>query len=133
MSKKKADQARHRAEIILRVRGGQLTATEAAAILGVSRKTYYEWEKRALQGMLTHLENRDPGRPPNPEPDEEKIRLEKKVADLERRLDLMAEVHDLRTMLSDLRAADPPPPKKSGSRTRQRATSTSGKGSKKKR
>ena len=30
MSKKKADQARRRAEIILRVRSGQLTVTEAA-------------------------------------------------------------------------------------------------------
>jgi hypothetical protein len=65
-----------------------------------------------LQGMLDNLENRDPGRPPNPEPDREKIRLEKKVADLERRLELMAEVNDLKQMLGDLRASDPPNPKK---------------------
>jgi transposase len=112
MSKKNASQARRRAEIILRVRSGQLTASEAARILGVSRKTYYQWEKRALQGMLDKLENRDPGRPPNPEPDREKIRLEKKVADLEKRLELMAEVNDLKQMLGELRAKDPPTPKK---------------------
>jgi DNA-directed RNA polymerase specialized sigma24 family protein len=41
--------ARERAAIILQVRSGALTATEGAERLGISRKTYYEWEDRALQ------------------------------------------------------------------------------------
>ena len=43
--------ARDRAAIILQVRSGALTAVEGAERLGVSRKTYYEWEDRALQAM----------------------------------------------------------------------------------
>jgi DNA-binding XRE family transcriptional regulator len=44
------DLAQRRAEIIVQVQSGQLTATEAARQLGVSRKTYYQWERRALGG-----------------------------------------------------------------------------------
>ena len=106
MDREKARQARRRAEIILQVRSGQLSASEAARILGVSRKTYYQWEKRALAGMLENLENREPGRPQAPKPDREKLRMEKKIEELEKRLDLMAEVYDLREMLAELRAAD---------------------------
>ena len=56
--------ARERAAIILQVRSGALTATEGAERLGISRKTYYEWEDRALQAMALALENHAPGRPP---------------------------------------------------------------------
>jgi DNA-binding XRE family transcriptional regulator len=49
--------ARERASIILQVRSGALTATEGAERLGVSRKTYYEWEDRALEAMALALEN----------------------------------------------------------------------------
>ena len=38
--------ARERANVILQVQAGLITATEAAQKLGVSRKTYYEWERR---------------------------------------------------------------------------------------
>ena len=50
-----AQQARQRASLILQVQAGQLTATQAAQSLGVSRKTYYQWERRALQGMVDQL------------------------------------------------------------------------------
>ena len=55
--------ARLRAELILEVRGGQISATDAAKKLGVSRKTYYKWESRALKGMVKALNDRDRGRP----------------------------------------------------------------------
>ena len=55
--------ARERASIILQVRSGALSATAGAARLGISRKTYYEWEDRALQAMALALENHAPGRP----------------------------------------------------------------------
>lgn len=45
-------QAQRRAALIVQVQCGQITATEAAAQLGISRKTYYEWEKRALSAMV---------------------------------------------------------------------------------
>jgi len=112
MSKRKADRARRRAEMILKVRSGEITATEAARLLGMSRKTYYQWEDRALQGMLEGLTEKEPGRPPAPAPDPEKARLEKKVADLEKKLQTMAELYDLRQILDDLNRRDSKPRKR---------------------
>jgi transposase len=78
--------SRRRAELIIKVRAGRMTAKEAAAALGVSRKTYYEWEERALQGMLSALENGTPGRPPSVT-DEEKEALKNRVEKLETTLE----------------------------------------------
>jgi transposase len=108
MKRKSDDLPRRRAEVILQVRSGRITATEAAHLLGISRKTYYQWEQRALSGMLAGLENRSPGRPLTPKPDPETLRLKKQVAELENRLKVMEEVHELRGMIADLR---PPKPK----------------------
>jgi transposase len=55
--------ARLRAELILEVRSGEISATDAAKKLGVSRKTYYKWESRALKGMVKALNDRGRGRP----------------------------------------------------------------------
>ena len=74
--------ARERAEAILKVRSGQWTATKAAAHLGVSRKTYYEWERRGLEGLLAGVQERLPGRPRQPR-DEEKERLAEQVKALQ--------------------------------------------------
>src|SRR4030042_3494126 len=56
--------ARARALVVLQVRGGTLTAKQGAKLLGVSRKTYYEWEEKSLKAMALALENRPPGGPP---------------------------------------------------------------------
>ena len=40
--------ARERALVILQVRSGALSVKEGAKRLGVSRKTYYEWEEKSL-------------------------------------------------------------------------------------
>ena len=81
---KKHECARQRADLILQVRNGQLTATEAAAILGVSRKTYYRWEKRGLEALVGALENRGTGGRPAQEVDPEKQKLEKRLAEIEK-------------------------------------------------
>jgi transposase len=91
-------QARLRAELILKVRSGMMTASAAAKRLGVSRKTYYKWEKRALAGMVEGLCERDSGRPAL-KPDEEKESLRKKVAELERELRLRKQSEELRKLL----------------------------------
>jgi transposase len=91
--------ARERAAIILLVRSGALTATEGAERLGVSRKTYYEWEDRALQAMALALENHAPGRPPVP-PDAEKEELQGKVRDLEKKLFLAEKTIEVKDLLS---------------------------------
>ncbi len=91
--------ARERATVILEVRSGKLTATEGAERLGVSRKTYYEWEDRALKAMALALENHSPGRPPIP-PDAEREELQKKVVDLEKRLYLAEKTIEVKDLLS---------------------------------
>jgi transposase len=77
--------ARERALVILQVRSGALTAREGAKLLGVSRKTYYEWEERSLKAMALALENRSAGRPPVVV-DEEKETLRERVRELEKKL-----------------------------------------------
>jgi transposase len=91
--------ARERAAIILQVRSGKMTAMEGAERLGVSRKTYYEWEDRALQAMALALENQAPGRPPVPL-DAEKEELQSKVRDLEKRLYLAEKTIEVKDLLS---------------------------------
>ncbi len=77
--------ARERAAIILQVRSGAMTVTEGAERLGISRKTYYEWEDRALKAMAQALENHAPGRPSVPV-DAKKEELQGKVQELEKKL-----------------------------------------------
>jgi transposase len=91
--------ARERASIILRVRSGVLPATEGAERLGISRKTYYEWEDRALAAMAEALENHRPGKPSVPL-DAEKEELQRKVRDLEKKLDLAEKTIEVKDLLS---------------------------------
>ena len=91
--------ARERASIILQVRSGAQTATKGAERLGVSRKTYYEWEDRALKAMALALENHSPGRPSVPL-DAEKEELQSKVRDLEKRLYLAEKTIEVKDLLS---------------------------------
>ena len=91
--------ARERAAVILEVRSGKLTATEGAQRLGVSRKTYYEWEDRALQAMSQALENHSPGRPPVPV-DPEKEELQGKVQELEKKLYLAEKTIEVKDLLT---------------------------------
>ena len=93
--------ARERASIILQVRSGALTATEGAERLGISRKTYYEWEDRALEAMALALENHPAGRPPTPL-DAEKEELQTKVRDLEKKLYLAEKTIEVKDLLSAL-------------------------------
>ena len=91
--------ARERASIILQVRSGVLTATEGAERLGISRKTYYEWEDRALEAMALALENHPAGRPPTLL-DAEKEELQTKVQDLEKKLYLAEKTIEVKDLLS---------------------------------
>ena len=90
--------ARKRAAVIFAVRSGQITAEAGARQLGVSRKTYYEWERRALTAMTEALENGASGRPETPR-DEEKEQLEQKIAELENKLFVAAKTVEVRDML----------------------------------
>jgi len=90
--------ARERAEVIMKVRSGQLTVKAAAELLGISRKTYYEWEARGLGAMLRQLEGQEAGRPPTPVSAEEEA-LKAKVAALEAEIAVMKQTADIRALL----------------------------------
>ena len=91
--------ARERALVILQVRSGALTAKEGAKLLGVSRKTYYEWEEKSLKAMALALENRPSGRPPLPV-DPEKETLRERVRELEKKLDLAEKTIEVKELLA---------------------------------
>lgn len=84
--------------MVFAVRSGQITAREGARRLGVSRKTYYEWERRALQAMTEAMEDKAPGRPNMPS-DEEKQRLEEQVEELQKKLFVAEKTVEVRDML----------------------------------
>jgi len=95
---KDKDRARQRAAVVFAVRSGQLTAEEGARRLGVSRKTYYEWESRALQAMTEAMENKSPGRPGTPQ-DEDKQHLQEQITELQNKLFVAEKTVEVRDML----------------------------------
>ena len=101
--KKEQKLARERALVILQVRSGALTAKEGAQLLGVSRKTYYEWEEKSLKAMALALENRPGGRPPTPV-DEEKEALRERIRELEEKLYLAEKSIKVKELLGTFEA-----------------------------
>ena len=95
---KDMEQARRRSAVVFAVRSGQITVQEGARRLGVSRKTYYEWESRALQAMTEAMEDRASGRPNTPQ-DEEKLLLQEQVAELQKKLFVAEKTVEVRDML----------------------------------
>ena len=91
--------ARQRALVILKVRSGVLTAKQGAQALGVSRKTYYEWEEKSLRAMALALQNQPAGRPSVPV-DEEKETLREQVRELEKKLDTAEKTIEVKELLS---------------------------------
>jgi transposase len=93
---------RKRAEMIMKVRCGLLTATQAAKELGVSRKTYYKWEKRGLSALLDGLAEKDRGRPSPPQ-DSRQQELLHQIEQLRRDNDLLTQKMALKDILNDLK------------------------------
>lgn len=81
MDVKKREEAQKRAQVVTRVMNGEITVTEAAKLLNMSRKSYYKWEERFMENMLSSVEDRAPGRP-SIERDLEKEALKKEVKEL---------------------------------------------------
>ena len=87
--------ARQRAQLIMQVQNGLLSAQEAARQLGISRKTYYQWERRALAAMVEALGNREHGRPTLPV-DPEKEALQRQNQELQAQLLVMEQTVRIR-------------------------------------
>ncbi len=97
--------ARQRAQRIMQVRSGLLSVQQAARQLGISRKTYYKWERRALAAMVDALGNREQGRPPRPI-DPEKEALQCQTQELHAKLEVLEQTERIRQRL------EPPDKKK---------------------
>jgi transposase len=93
------DQARRRAEIILQVRNGTISASEGAKRLGVSRKTYYEWERKGLSALLDALKDGAAGRPATAQQDPELPALRNRIALLEKEVEAAKQTAEVRKVL----------------------------------
>jgi transposase len=90
--------ARTRAELIIQVQAGRLSASAAAAKMGVSRKTYYKWEQRGLSGIVAGLKDGEAGRPAAPrDPEKEALQLE--VEQLRQKLGIQEQLQRIREVL----------------------------------
>src|SRR5512139_1882940 len=92
--------ARQRAQLIMQVRSGMVTAEAAARSLGISRKTYYKWERRALAAMVAALGTREQGRPWQPR-DPEKEALRRQLTEVQAKLTVLEQTERLRQLLSE--------------------------------
>lgn len=92
---------RQKAELILKVRSGLMSASEAARQLKISRKTYYKWEQRGLEAMLEALCERSSGRPPGGA-DGEKEQMQRRIRELERELERKERAEELRKRIKQL-------------------------------
>jgi transposase len=97
-------EARQRALLILQVQTGQLSATAAAQQMGLSRKSYYQWEKRALDALLEAVQPQPAGRP-SLTPDPEKEALRQRVAHLEQQVAELEQVNQLRQIVQQIMAS----------------------------
>ena len=90
--------ARSRAELIIQVQAGRLSASAAAARMGVSRKTYYKWEQRGLSGIVAGLKDGAAGRRSVPR-DREKELLQNEVKKLREQLGVQEQLQRIREVL----------------------------------
>jgi transposase len=94
--------ARQRAEVIMKVRCGLMSASQAANILKISRKTYYKWEQRGLAALLGSLEDQNPGRPAQPA-DNRQQSLEKQLEQAHRENALLTHKIAIQDVLTDMK------------------------------
>jgi len=92
--------ARSRAELIIQVQAGRLSASAAAAKMGVSRKTYYKWEQRGLSAIVSGLKEGEPGRR-SPPRDPEKESLLREVEQLRGKLGVQEQLQRIREVLQE--------------------------------
>jgi len=116
----KEQKALIRLESIIKVRSGLMTACEAASQLGISRKTWYEWENRGLEAMLNALTDKEPGRPQKAS-DPEKEALFQELVEAKKQNILLQESLEINRIMSEAYRNQTIPP-----------SPTSGPGSKKK-
>lgn len=90
--------AQHRMNVILRSLSGEITATQGAEELNVSRKTFHSWVNRALTDLHESLKDKPTGRPEkefNPYVEE----MEAKVKNLTKQVLMLEQEREIRDIL----------------------------------
>lgn len=87
-------------QLIMQVRGGTLSATDAARQMGISRKTWYERENRVLRAMNEALEPKKPGRPSS-QGDPETQKLRSQISDLQQQVLILEQRARIQQMLRE--------------------------------
>ena len=81
------EKAQQRVKVMLEHLNGRITATDAAKALGVSRTAFYEWKDRAMEALLSAMQDRPNGRPEKPkDPEKDKLLGEIDQMEKERRI-----------------------------------------------
>ena len=91
--------------LIMQVQVGQLTASEAARQMGISRKTFYQRAQRGLEGMAAALAPRPAGRPGEVR-DTEKETLLAQMEQLQREKLELQRLLRVRELLQEARVED---------------------------
>lgn len=86
----------------MKVRSGYLSASEGAALLGISRKTYYKWENRALEAMLSELEEKKAGRPEVPDHIKSEADLKSRLETLEAEKEMLQKQLELKDLVHQI-------------------------------
>ncbi len=94
--------ARQRAEIVMKVRCGLMTATRAAQLLGVSRKTYYKWEQRGLAALLEGVQDQESGRPETPPELTRQAAFNKELKELKQQNELLEKQLKLKDLVHQM-------------------------------
>ena len=114
MKKRMPDaRTRLRAQTLLDVLADRITATQAADRLGISRKTWHEWQQRGLEAMLEAMADRPTGRPPK-ERDSEKESMLKELLERDRK------IADLEQSRRIQRLLNPPQPRQQAGDTKKK-------------
>jgi transposase len=92
---------------IMQVLSGQKKAADVVREMGVSRKTYYQREKRALQGMMQALSEKKGGRPPNLS-DPQKEALLQENAQLQNELKVLKQTLEIRDIIAAMETPSEP-------------------------
>jgi len=86
----------------MKVRCGLMTATQAAQLLGVSRKTYYKWEQRGLAALLEGVEDQHSGRPETPLEQTHKAAFDKELKTLKQQNELLEKQLKLKDLVHQM-------------------------------
>ena len=118
LTKRVSDRILLRLQLMILVMIEEKTVTEAAQLLGESRKSWYKWSNRGWSAMVTALEPGQPGRLPKPGPDSQQSEMQQQIQKLTAENTLLKEALKLKELLGPIQGRGQPGKKKEKSLSR---------------